>query len=96
MNNTLVSIQVIPTVPVGEDLYEFVDGAINIIDEAGVKYEGNPLDTVMEGDLQQLLHIVEKVNQFLVDKGAEKVMSQIKILHDPQGVSGAKITEKYR
>lgn len=96
MNNTLVSIQVIPTVPEGEDLYEFVDGAISIIDESGVKYEVNPLDTVMEGDLQELLQIVEKVNHFLVEKGAEKVMSQIKILHDPQGVSGAKITEKYR
>lgn len=96
MNNTLVSIQVIPTVPAGEDLYEFVDGAINIIDEAGVKYEVNSLDTVMEGNLQDLLQIVEKVNQFLVEKGAEKVMTQMKILHNPQGVSGAKITEKYR
>lgn len=96
MQNTLVSIQVIPTVPLGEDLYDFVDAAINIIDQAGVKYEVNPLDTVMEGDLSHLLEIVEKINQFLIEKGAEKVMMQMKILHNPQGVSAAKLTEKYR
>ncbi len=38
----------------------YVDAAIAVIEESGVKYQVNPLETTMEGDLTKLLAIVEK------------------------------------
>lgn len=96
MTNSLVSIQIIPTVPAGEHVYDFVDAAINVIEEAGIKYEVNALDTTMEGNLQDLLPIIEKMNQKMVALGAEKVISQIKTLYIPQGIEANTLTEKYR
>lgn len=96
MANSLVSVQIIPTVPNGEDVYDYVDAAISVIEEAGVAYEVHPLETTMEGELAVLLAIVEEMNQVLVEKGAGKVISQVKILYNPAGVSAEGLTEKYR
>ena len=47
MANSLVSIQIIPKTPNGVNVIPFVDRAIEIIREAGVKYQVNPLETTM-------------------------------------------------
>ncbi len=60
MANALVSIQIIPKTPNGEDVIPFVDAAIEVIEAAGVKYQVNPLETTMEGELSALLVIIEK------------------------------------
>ena len=39
MANALVSIQIIPKTPNGEDVIPYVDAAIAIIDESGVHYQ---------------------------------------------------------
>lgn len=96
MANSLVSIQVIPSVAGGEDVYAYVDAAIKVIDDAGVKYEVHPLETTMEGELSELLSVVQKMNEVLMEKGAGKVISQVKILYNPGGVSAERLTEKYR
>ena len=43
MANSLVSIQIIPKTKNGEDVIPYVDEAIKIIDESGMKYEVHPL-----------------------------------------------------
>ncbi|MBD1221427.1 thiamine-binding protein [Virgibacillus halodenitrificans] len=96
MANSLVSIQIIPKADNVKDVYGMVDEAIAIIDEAGVTYQVNPLETTMEGELSELLHIVEKMNARMVEIGAENVISQIKILHQPSGITTDTLTEKYR
>jgi len=96
MANSLVSIQIIPNAPVGKDTYTMVDDAIAEIDTAHVKYQVNPLETTMEGDLSQLLKVIEKMNSRMVKAGADNVISQIKILHQPKGVTMDSLNEKYR
>ena len=96
MANALVSVQIIPTVPEGEHVYDFVDAAIEVIQDAGIKYEVNPLDTTMEGELTDILNVIEKMNEKLVQLGASKLISQIKILHVPAGIKAETLTEKYR
>jgi uncharacterized protein (TIGR00106 family) len=96
MTNALISIQVIPSVPNEKDVYEYVDAAITVLEEAGVKYEVHPLETTMEGDMDELLIVVQKMNDRLIERGAGHVISQIKVLYKPSGIKAEALTEKYR
>ncbi|KKE80456.1 MULTISPECIES: MTH1187 family thiamine-binding protein [Bacillaceae] len=96
MANALLSIQMIPKAENGVDTYPLVDEAIKVIDESGVKYQVNPLETTMEGNLSELLQIVEKMNEKMVEKGCASAISQIKIFYKPDGASMDQLTEKYR
>ncbi len=60
MANALVSIQIIPKLENGGDTYPLVDEAIKIIAESGLSYEVHPLETTMEGDLSQIMQMIEK------------------------------------
>jgi uncharacterized protein (TIGR00106 family) len=96
MANALVSIQIIPKTKDGEDVIPYVDEAIRIIDESGVKYEVHPLETTMEGDMQQLFAVITKMNERMIEIGSKNVISQVKILFQPEGISMDQLTEKYR
>jgi uncharacterized protein (TIGR00106 family) len=96
MANALLSIQIIPKTKNNEDVIPYVDRAIQVIQESGVKYQVNSLETTMEGDIEQLLGIVKKMNDAMIEFGSPSVLSQIKILFNPQGASMDKLTEKYR
>lgn len=96
MNNALVSIQIIPKTKAGEDVIPYVDEAIAVIQNSGVKYEVHPLETTMEGELSKLLSVIEKMNEKMVEIGSESIISQIKIFYQPSGASMDRLTEKYR
>jgi uncharacterized protein YqgV (UPF0045/DUF77 family) len=42
------------------------------------------------------MNIVKKMNEAMIEFGSPSVLSQIKILFNPQGASMDKLTEKYR
>lgn len=96
MTNALMSIQIIPSVPKGENVYDYVDEAITVIEEANVTYEVSPLATTMEGDIGELLAVVQNVNERMKALRASNVISQIKILYQPAGVAMDTLTEKYK
>ncbi|WP_391201405.1 MTH1187 family thiamine-binding protein [Psychrobacillus sp. L4] len=96
MTNSLISIQIIPKTKNGENVIPYVDEAIRVIQESGVKYEVHPLETTMEGDLQQLLQVITKMNDRMIEMGSSNVISQIKVLYQPSGISMNQLTEKYR
>lgn len=94
MTNALLSIQVIPSPPDNEDVIPLVDRAIAIIADSGVKFRVGPLETTMEGELSQLLDIVRKVSDEMIELGCPSVISQVKIYHT-DGASMDRLTEKY-
>ncbi|MGD6801426.1 MTH1187 family thiamine-binding protein [Rossellomorea vietnamensis] len=96
MKNSLVSIQIIPKTKNGEDVIPYVDAAISVIEESGVKYEVHPLETTMEGDLTELMKVIEKMNEKMIELGSRNVISQVKILYQPNGISMDQLTEKYK
>ncbi|WP_088042917.1 thiamine-binding protein [Bacillus sp. EAC] len=96
MPNTLISVQIIPKTKQIEEVIPAVDEAIKIINESGVKYQVQPLETTMEGDLNQLLMIVQKMNERMIEIGCHNVITQMKILYQPQGIAMDDLTEKYR
>ncbi|MBN8192623.1 thiamine-binding protein [Bacillus sp. NTK074B] len=96
MGNALVSIQIIPKTKNGEDVIPYVDEAIAIIEQSGVKYEVHPLETTMEGNLSELFKVIEQMNERMVEIGSKNVISQIKVLYQPGGIEMNQLTEKYR
>ncbi|GIN73641.1 hypothetical protein J14TS2_41160 [Bacillus sp. J14TS2] len=96
MANALVSIQIIPKLENGGDTYPLVDEAIKVIAESGVSYEVHPLETTMEGDLSQIMQTIEKMNQRMVELGSISIISQVKIVYKPTGITMETLTEKYR
>lgn len=96
MANALLSIQILPKTKDGEDVIPYVDEAISVIEASGVKYQVNPLETTMEGELSTLFGIVRKMNEKMTAMGCSNVISQIKVLYQPSGASMDKLTEKYR
>ncbi|MGE7596856.1 thiamine-binding protein [Lysinibacillus fusiformis] len=96
MANSLISVQIIPKTEKYEDVIPYVDEAIAVIDASGVKYEVHPLETTMEGELPVLLQIIEKMNVKMVELGAINVITQVKILYQPNGITMSTLTEKYQ
>ncbi|SFJ17412.1 thiamine-binding protein [Thermoflavimicrobium dichotomicum] len=95
MPNTLLSIQIIPRTPNGESVIPYVDRAIEIIDQSGVPYRVGPLETTMEGELEELLAIVKQINDEMVKMGCDSVLAQVKIYHHVHGTSISELTKKY-
>lgn len=95
MANALVSIQIIPKTPHGEDVIPYVDRAIEIIAASGLKYRVGPLETTMEGELSHCMQVIEQMNTAMVEMGSPSVISQVKIYFNPSGASMDKLTEKY-
>ncbi|MCA0149139.1 MULTISPECIES: thiamine-binding protein [Rossellomorea] len=96
MGNALVSIQIIPKTKNGEDVIPYVDEAIAIIEKSGVRYEVHPLETTMEGNLSQLFKVIEQMNERMIEIGSKNVISQIKVLYQPDGIEMDDLTEKYK
>ncbi|WML44235.1 thiamine-binding protein [Neobacillus sp. PS3-40] len=96
MANSLISIQILPKTKDGEDVIPYVDEAIKVIQESGVKYEVHPLETTMEGELQQLFDVITKMNDRMIEIGSKNVISQVKILYQPSGITMDQLTGKYR
>ncbi len=96
MANALVSIQILPKTKNNEDVIPYVDRAIAVIAESGVKHLVSPLETTMEGELDDLLGIIQKMHDAMIEMGSTNVISQVKIYYNPSGASMDKLTEKYR
>ena len=90
-----VSFQVLPQVPDG-NTYAVVDRAIEVVQNSGVKYEVGPMETTMEGDMDQLLEIVRRAIHECIGAGAKRVMTIVKIDYVPEGVTMEEKEGKYR
>lgn len=91
---TNVSLQVIPVVE-EEHIYDVVDKVIEMIDRSNVKYVVGPMETTMEGELDELLEIVKKAQDICILNGASRVCSIVKIDYKPEGVTIEEKIKKY-
>jgi uncharacterized protein (TIGR00106 family) len=88
-----VAVQVLPLV---EDAYPVVDRAIAAIALSGVKYEVGPMETTLEGPLDQLLEAAKAAHLACFEAGAEQVVTIIKIGDRAGGTTIAEKVAKYR
>lgn len=95
-NQVTVSFSVVPHIK-SDDLYGVVDRAIEVVQNAGVRYEVGAMETTMEGDLDELLGIIKKAQDACVQAGAIDVITSIKIHYRPStGVTMDEKIAKYR
>lgn len=72
------SLQILPIVN-DKHPYEWVDEAVAIIQQAGIKHEVGPFATVLEGTYEEVLAVINKVNEYLFSKGCAEWISSIQI-----------------
>lgn len=90
-----VSLQIIPLVDENE-VYSVVDRVIELIAASGVKFTVGPMETTMEGNLEELLEIVKKAQSVCISAGADRVLSLVKIDYSTRGVTINEKMEKYQ
>ncbi len=95
MPKSNVGLQILPFSK-DKDTYALVDKAIEAIQKSGVKYEVDALETVLEGELDDLLEVVKQTIYATVEAGAEEVAAEVKIHFRPQGTSIKEKVGKYR
>jgi len=95
MANTNLSLQVLPRVA-DEELYVVVDQVIAMIQASGLNYVVGPMETTIEGDLDELLDLVRRAQHICIEAGANRVISVVKIDYKPDGVTIDEKIAKYR
>jgi uncharacterized protein (TIGR00106 family) len=98
MHNFIInaSIQIIPVV-LDKHPYEWVDEAIAIIQQSGIKYEVGPFATVLEGKYDEIMKVIGDVNEHLYSRGCAEWISNLQIQIRSQGdISGDEKTEKFK
>ncbi len=80
MHNHIInaSLQIVPIVQ-DRHPYEWVDEAIVIIHQSGIKYEVGPFATVLEGTYAQVIEVLNKVNEHLLSKDCSEWIANIQI-----------------
>ena len=93
-NRTVVA--AVQVLPLADDAYPIIDKAIEAIAASGVKYEVKPMETAMEGTLDQMLEVARKAHLACLDAGADKVVTIIKISDERHGTSMAEKMKRYQ
>ena len=96
-NHTInASLQILPVVQ-DRHPYEWVDEAIAVIRQSGVKHEVGPFATVIEGSYTEVLTVINNINEYLQQKGcAEWILNaQIQIRANAD-ITGEEKTAKFK
>ncbi len=73
-----IAVQIIPkTQP--EKMYAIIDEAIRVIQVSGFKYRVCPFETVIEGEYDKLMKVINDAQHACFDAGAEEVIVNLKI-----------------
>jgi len=89
-----LSLQVIPVIE-EEKVYPVVDRVIEYIKSRGIKHLVGPMETTMEGELEELLEVVLRAQEICVGQGAGRVITVVKIDYRPGGVTMEEKVGKY-
>jgi uncharacterized protein (TIGR00106 family) len=75
----IMEISVIPMGTETPSISEYVTEAIKVLEKEGVKYEITAMGTIVEGELEKLLELAARMHQAVIDKGAFRVVTTIKL-----------------
>jgi uncharacterized protein (TIGR00106 family) len=64
----------------GTSVSTYVQQVINVLEKEGIKYQTNPMATIIEtNDLTTLFSIVQKAHNAVVQAGAKRIITELKI-----------------
>jgi uncharacterized protein (TIGR00106 family) len=72
------SIQIIPSTT-RDNKYELVDAAIEVIQKSGLRYQVTPLETIVEGDYDEVMKVFKEAQQATLTAGSEEIIVFIKL-----------------
>ncbi|MFH1646397.1 MAG: MTH1187 family thiamine-binding protein [Chloroflexota bacterium] len=76
----MIDISVVPVGTQSPSVSRFVAGAVRILkNEPGIKYELTAMNTIIEGDLEQLLSLARRMHQSAFEAGAKRVVTTLRI-----------------
>lgn len=78
-----------------EQLTPFINAAVDVVKKSGLKYEVDAMSTTVEGDLNQILQVVQKAHMAVKSMGADRVLTEIRI-DDRVGVTLEEEVKEYR
>lgn len=91
-----LGIQIVPKSKT-HDAYALVDKAIEVIQQAGVKYEVTPFETVMEGPENQLMAVAKKAQEAVLAAGADEILVYYRMqIRKGEDVTMSEKTDKYK
>ena len=89
------SIQIVPIV-LDKHPYDWVDEAIAIIQQSGIKYEVGTFATVLEGAYETVMKVIGDVNEFLYQRGCSEWITNLQIqIRSGGDITGDEKTEKF-
>jgi uncharacterized protein YqgV (UPF0045/DUF77 family) len=97
MHNFIVnaSIQILPVVQ-DRHPYEWVDEAILVIQQSGIKYEIGPFATVVEGTYDEVIKVVHSINAHLNSAACNEWIMNLQIqLRSNGDITGNEKTAKF-
>lgn len=90
------SIQILPVVQ-DRHPYEWVDEAIAVIQQSGIKHEVGPFATVVEGTYEEVMAVVNKVNEYLFSLGCNEWICSAQVqIRSAGDITGDEKTEKFK
>jgi len=76
----IIDISVVPVGTQSPSVSQYVAGALRILkNEPGIKYELTPMNTIIEGDLEKLMSLAQRMHASAFDAGAMRVVTTIRI-----------------
>ena len=89
------SLQIVPVVS-DKHPYEWVDEAIDVIKNSGIKYSVGPFATIMEGTYDEIMEVINKVNEYLLSRNCEEWICNIQLQVRSKGdITGDEKTKKF-
>lgn len=80
MNNKInLAIQVLPLGIPKSEAYRIVDAAIETIKESGLAYRVCPFETVIEGNYETVMQLMNAIQETCKNAGAEEVLINMKL-----------------
>jgi len=98
MHNYVInaSIQIIPIVT-DKHPYQWVDEAISIIQQSGIRYEIGPFATVLEGHYDEVMKVIHAVDHHLFERKCSEWISNLQIQIRSEGdITSLEKTEKFK
>ena len=90
------SIQILPIVQ-DRHPYLWVDEAIAIIQQAGIKHEVGPFTTVLEGTYAEVMDVINSINEHLQQQNCSEWIMGLQIqIRSNTDITGDEKTEKFK
>lgn len=77
MNQVHVAIQIVPITR--QQPYQIIDHAIEVIQRSGVPHRVGAMETVMQGEYDQLMEVAKQAQQACLDAGADEIVVTMKV-----------------